>query len=90
MTVEEYVGRFIYDVNFFRPHSIGFNEFIGFSSTINNQAEFYPGSSFVEYHFPGFDEERFGGLDWLTLRLVMEQVDGEWKLIGIVHSEWTT
>ncbi len=88
MTVEEYYGRFIYDVNFFRPHSIGFDQFIGWSNTINNQAEYYPDSSFVEYHFPGFEED-FGGMDWRSMRLVMEQVDGEWKLIAVVHSEWT-
>ncbi len=89
LTFADYYQRFIYDVNFFRPHTIGYNQFVGFGSMINNIEEVYPDSSTVEYHFPGFEED-FGGLDWRSLILVMEEVDGEWKLVAIVHSEWAT
>ena len=28
--------------------------------------------------------------DWSALRLVFEQVDGRWLLVGVVHDQWTT
>ena len=84
----DYYLVFIYDANFAWPHTIGFNEFIGWSNTINNISDFYLDPQFVEYHFPGFDE-RYDGMDWRSLRLIFEEKDGEWYLVGIVHSEWT-
>jgi len=29
-------------------------------------------------------------MDWKSLRLVFEQYDGSWKLVGIINNEWTT
>lgn len=88
LTFADYYARFIFNTNFYRPHTIGFNQFIGWSNTINNILDFYPDADFVEYHFPGFNPD-YDGMDWASLRLVMEEVDGEWKLVGVVHSEWT-
>jgi len=65
------------------------NEELGHSSMINNIAEFYPGSSFVEYHFSGF-EEKYEGMDWVSLRLVFLQEGGRWYLVGLVNDQWTT
>jgi len=48
----------------------------------------YPTASFVEFHFTGFDPQ-YGGIDWSSLRLVFENVGGNWLLIGIVHDGWT-
>ena len=87
-TFADYYARFIFNTNFYQPHTIGFNQFIGWSNTINNIAEYYPEASYVEYHFPGFNPD-YDGMDWASLRLIMEEVEGEWKLVGIVHSEWT-
>jgi hypothetical protein len=42
----------------------------------------------VEYYFPGF-EAQYEGMDWKSLRLVFEQHQGSWKLVGIIHNEWT-
>lgn len=88
MTFADYYERFIYDAPFAWPHTIGFNQFIGWSNTLNNIEEYYPESQFIEYYFPGFDEE-LGGLDWRGLRLIFEEESGEWYLVGIVHTEWT-
>lgn len=89
MTFEEYFARFVYDADFARPHAVGYNDFVGQGSMINNIRDIYPDALVVEYHFEGFEPE-YGGLDWRSLRLVLEEQDGEWYLVGIVHSEWTT
>ena len=81
--------RFVYDVDFTRPHRVGYNEFIGGGNTINNIIEFYPNATTVEYHLEGSDP-RFGGMDWRSLRLIFEEKAGVWYLVGIVHDEWTT
>jgi hypothetical protein len=83
-----YFARFVYDVDFARPEDVGFNETIGGGNTINNIAEVYPGAAIVEYHFSGFDPN-VQGLDWESLRLVLEQQAGTWYLVGIVHDQWT-
>lgn len=87
MTFAEYFERFVYDVDFANPDAIGYNDPIGQGNTINNIAEVYPEATVVEYYLEGTEE--FGGLDWRSLRLVLEQKDGEWYLVGIVHAEWT-
>jgi hypothetical protein len=88
LTFDEYYEEFIYSADFANPEQMAVDEEIGWSNTINNIYEFFPGSSYVEYHFSGFEEE-FGGMDWESLRLVFVQDDGTWMLVGIVHDQWT-
>ena len=88
MTFQQYYQRFIYDANFSRPEMIAFNQAIGSGNTINNISEFYPGDEFVEYHFSMLDPQ-YEGLDWRSLRIVLEQFNGEWYLVGVIHAEWT-
>jgi hypothetical protein len=88
MTFHQYYRRFIYDANFARPEMIGFNQAIGSGNSLNNILEFYPGDEFVEYHFSMLDPQ-YEGLDWRSLRIVLEQFNGEWYLVGVIHAEWT-
>lgn len=88
LTFDEYYQEFVYSSDFANPEQVGVDERIGQGNTINNIDEFYPDSSFVEYHFSGFDEQ-YEGLDWESLRLVFVEEDGVWWLVGIVHDEWT-
>jgi hypothetical protein len=88
LTFSEYYERFIFDVDFSDPHMIGNNVTIGTGNTINNIQEIYPEGRYVEFHFTGFEEE-FVGMDWRSLRLVFENLEGTWYLVGVVHDEWT-
>ena len=88
LTFEAYFERFIYDADFARPHAVGYNEVIGRGNTINNIVQVYPNAVAIEYHFEGFDPT-FAGLDWRSLRLVLEEKEGDWYLVGLVHDEWT-
>jgi len=42
----------------------------------------------VEYYFPGFDPD-FKGMAWRSLRLVFQELQDQWYLTGVIHSEWT-
>lgn len=88
LTFEEYYEEFVYSVDFANPEEIEIDERLGQGNSINNIHDFYPSSSFVEYHFSGF-EEAYEGMDWESLRLVFVQEDGVWCLVGILHDEWT-
>jgi len=85
---DDYYERFVYSADFANPEAMAVDEELGISSMFNNINEFYPGASFVEYHFSGFEED-YGGMDWVSLRLVFLEEDGVWSLVGIVHDQWT-
>lgn len=88
LTFDDYYEKFVYSADFANPEDMAVNARIGQGNTINNIQDFYPDSSYVEYHFSGF-EEQYGGMDWESLRLVFVQEDGAWYLVGVVHDEWT-
>ncbi len=88
LTFDDYYEAFVYSADFANPEEMAVDEELGWSSMINNIADFYPGSSFVEFHFSGFEED-YGGMDWASLRLVFIEEDGNWFLVGIVNDQWT-
>ena len=88
LTPQNYFDKFVYDVDFANPNLIGNNVIIGTGNTTNNIVAAYPGASFVEFHFTGFDTQ-YSGMDWESLRLVFEKTGGIWYLVGIVHDQWT-
>ncbi len=89
VTYAQYAADFVADAAFESAPYIGFDVIVGSGTTINNIGTAFPGASFVEYHYDGFDPQ-FAGFDWVSLRLVLQQHAGEWMLVGIVHDEWTT
>lgn len=88
MTFDEYYDKFIYDKDFASAPQTSVNQFLGRGNTLNNISDVYPGSSFVEFYFPG--SEKYDGMDWKSLRLVYQKIDDKWFIVAIVHDEWTT
>jgi len=87
LSFREYLHKFAYRPQYKETDQISFNEPIGSGNTINNVSEAYPDGVFVEYHHPGTEE--YSGMDWYSLRLVFEQMDGKWYLVGVVNDQWT-
>jgi len=87
-TFADYFDNFIYDEDYVNPDMIGLNTTIGTGNSLINLSTIYPTASFVEFHFTGFDPQ-YGGIDWTSLILVFENVAGDWKLVGVVHNQWT-
>ena len=88
LSFADYFKQFIYNRDFATAKQIGYQRIIGRGNTINNNFEVYPGAIIVEYHFPGFDPI-YDGIDWESLRLVFEEKDGGWYLVGVIHDQWT-
>ena len=87
-TFKQYYERFVYSQDFANAPQVGVNQSFSQGNTVDNLADFYPEAAFVEYYFPGFDE-KYAGMDWEALRLVFQQVSGQWRLVGIIHDQWT-
>lgn len=88
LNFNDYFDEFVYDEDYVSPEIVGINTVIGVGNSINNISTEYSGSTFVELHFNGFDPQ-YGGADWTSLILVFDNVGGDWKLVGIVHNQWT-
>lgn len=88
MTYSEYHSRFVYDEDYVNAKHISVNERLGQGNSLDNSKEVYPEGTMVEFHFEGFDPE-FEGMDWRSLRLVFEEGENSWLLIGVIHDEWT-
>ncbi|HET9745281.1 MAG TPA: hypothetical protein VFP97_06200 [Chitinophagaceae bacterium] len=88
MTLNTYMKRFVYDVDFIKPEKRSVNKFISGGNSLNNLVAVYKNCDFTESHFSGF-EEKYGGHDWRTLRLVFKERNKRFYLVGVVHDEWT-
>ncbi|WP_127498674.1 PT domain-containing protein [Paenibacillus glycanilyticus] len=88
LTFKDYFEKFVYDKNFAEAEKVGHNEILGRGNTLVNIGEIYPGSTYYDYYFSGFDQE-LSGMDWESLILVLEQHNGAWYVCAIVHSQWT-
>ena len=88
MTLNNYMRRFVYDVDFVKPEKRTVNDFIGTGNSLNNLSSVYKDCDFTESYFSGFKKE-YAGMDWKSLRLVFKERNGRFFLVGIVHDEWT-
>ncbi|HET6768323.1 MAG TPA: hypothetical protein VFH08_13020 [Chitinophagaceae bacterium] len=89
MTLNEYIAKFVYDVDFSKPETRKVNEFIGHGNSLNNLLSVYKNCDFTESHFSGFDK-KYEGMDWRSLRLVFKERNGKFSLVGVVHDQWTS
>ncbi|NLY44453.1 MAG: hypothetical protein GX053_00430 [Tissierella sp.] len=88
LNFNDYYNEFIFDKDFSNPQIIGNNVTISQGNSLDNISEVYENGHFIELHFKGFDPQ-YEGMDWASLKLVFETVDGDWYLVGIVHDQWT-
>lgn len=88
MIFADYYKRFVYDHDYAQAEKTAVNQRLGQGNTLDNSREVYPGATIVEYHFSGFDPQ-YEGMDWRSLRIVLEEYDGQWYVVGIIHDEWT-
>lgn len=88
LNIQEYFDAFVYDRDYRHAPRILVNQVARSGTTRTNTVSYFPGSTFVEFHFPG--SEKYAGLDWSSLRIVLQpDPEGSWWLRGIGHSQWT-
>lgn len=88
LTPGEYFDKFVYPEDYLKAEEIGYNEVLSYGNMLENQFEVYEDAIVVEYYFSGFNPE-YAGMDWRSLRLVFQEYEGSWKLVGLINNQWT-
>ncbi|MFD2115528.1 hypothetical protein ACFSTH_06370 [Paenibacillus yanchengensis] len=84
----DYYKRYLFNHDFTTAEEVKENEVVMSGGMIVNMKDIFPDAQFYDYHFSGFDE-KYEGLDWASLIVVLEEHEGSWYVVGLVHSEWT-
>jgi hypothetical protein len=88
-SIQEYFNRFVTDFDLTAENNQLLKDTIPTrGSQLNNIKKVFPNATIVEIHKPASEESM--GMDWRSLMLVIQKVDGTWKLKALVHNEWTT
>lgn len=90
LTSAQYVERFVLDRDYRAAGRVGVNADQPRGNTVDNAAQAYPQGTRVEYYVEPAPGGGAAAFDWSALRLVFEQVDGRWRLVGVIHDQWTT
>ncbi len=85
-TIHQYLEKWVYSKDF-ATGQVSFNEFLGKGNSLNNLKEIYPTADFIENYIKG--SEANAGMDWKSLRLVFEELQGKYYLVAIVNDQWT-
>ncbi len=88
LSMPAYLKKFAYNADYLAAEAVGYDQIIKQGNSLNNLKTIYPNHHFIEYHFSGFDQ-KLDGMDWTTLRLVFEKIDGQYFLVALIHDQWT-
>ena len=86
-TADAYFDDYVYTKDYLHCEQVGINQVFRTGNCPENAGELFPDGVFVEYHDPGTEE--FDGLDWSSLKIVMEEYEGSLKVVAIVNSCYT-
>lgn len=84
LTVNEYFEKYLYKEDYLNVEKISINNTIGTSNAIDNIEEVFPDCIYVEFYYEGTEE--YGYLDWSSLKVVMEDYNGQLKVVGLINS----
>ncbi len=85
-TINNYLTKWAYSKDF-GTGQVSLNEFQGKGNSLNNLKQIYPKSDFTENFIKG--SEANTEMDWKCLRLVFEEYQGKYYLVGVVNDQWT-
>jgi hypothetical protein len=88
LTAKDYIAKYVYSKDYLSASVIGLNTVAKTGNSLENVKDVFPDASFVEFHIPG-EDKKFEGLDWSSLKLVFELYEGDYRLVAVIHSQWT-
>lgn len=88
LTPKQFFEKYVFNQDYTTAPVIGRNCIIKYGNSIENVQMAFPDCQFIEFHFPGFDEQ-CGVMDWCTLRIVFREYEGAFKIVAIIHAQWT-
>ena len=87
-TMAQYFQSYVYDQDYTQAPQIGVDRIQMTGNALENLKDAYPDCRFVDFSYPELDPA-YQGLDWCSLRLVFAPETTKWRLVGIVHGQWT-
>lgn len=88
LSITDYFSSYVYNADYLTAPMIGVNTLFSSGNSLENVIDAYPDGEFVEFYFPGIKSQN-NGFDWCGLKLVFEWHETDYKLVGLIHSEWT-
>lgn len=88
LTMSEYFAKFVFNVDYTAAPIIGVNKVVQTGNSLENVLQVFPNAKFVEFHYPSLDTE-LQGMDWCSLKVVFEKYENTYKVVALVHSQWT-
>ncbi len=85
LTIDGYFDTYVWDVDYTTASQINVDRVQASGNALENVAEAYPDCRFVEFYSAGVREPT----DWQALKLVYRWTNGNWYLVGVIHSTWT-
>lgn len=85
-TLSNYLSKWVYSKDF-TAAQVSLDEFQGNGNSLNNLKKVYPKADFTENFIKG--SEGNPEMDWKCLRLVFEEFQGKYYLVGIINDQWT-
>lgn len=86
LSIKNYLADWVFKKDFSKAE-FHLNSFKGSGNSLNNLKEIFPTSYFVENYIPG--TEKYGEMDWNSLRFVFEELNGKYYLVAVINDEWT-
>ena len=88
MTISEYFAQYVFDADYTKAPQVGIDTVLISGNALENVREAYPDCRFVDFSYPSSDPVN-DGLDWCSLKLVFKPEQSAWKLVGVIHGQWT-
>lgn len=90
LTRAQFLTTYIYtnSIDYSEAPDVAVNKTLGSGNSVNTIDEDINGRTYVAFHFSGFDP-KYTGMDWTTLYLIFDSVNGEYKIRGIAKDNWT-
>lgn len=85
-SLKSYLEKWVYKRDFASAKFYE-NTFRGTGNSLNNLKDIYPDLPFTENYIEG--SEKYGGMDWNSLRLVFEEFNGRYYVVAVINDEWT-
>lgn len=88
LTTFQFIKQWIYNHEYENAPQVAVNKTLGSGNSLNKITEDAASRDFVVFYFPGFDPQ-YEGMDWTSIYLVFDNMEGEYKLRAIAKDNWT-
>ena len=90
LTRAGFLTKYVYtgSIDYANAPDITVNKILGTGNSLNTIDKDVNGRTYIAFHFSGFDP-KYSGMDWTTMYLVFDSVNGEYMLRAIAKDNWT-